>query len=228
MGFGLLFVGYFVTYVMSYVFIPKLLGCIIMLAGILKLSEYELRFKRCIPAVVAMSVSSAYMFLRNVFEYYRIESSLLNEGILNVVSTVDEAFTVLFHVLLLIAITAIAKNIGIDKICFKAMRNLLIICVAEVVYFVVLMVPASDMKQILFWIALCLRGLWIILDLMLLASCYRMICDESDADMPDKEINVPVIKQMEDIMRRRDKNAFDSGKSFREKRKVKKESKKKK
>jgi hypothetical protein len=55
-----------------------------------------------------------------------------------------------------------------------------------------------------------------------------MICDESDADMPDKEINIPVIKQMEDIMRRRDKNAFDSGKLWSAKRRAKKESKKKK
>ena len=228
MGFGLLFVGYFVTYVMSYVFIPKLLGCVLMLAGVIKLSEYELRFKRCIPVLGAMGVSSAYMLLRNIFEYFSIESSLFSEVSLNVVSTIDEALTVLFHILLLIAITAIAKSTEIEKICFKAMRNLLIIGVAEVAYFIVLLVPASETKQVIFWIALCLRLIWIVLDLMLLASCYRMICDENDVDMPDKEINVPIIKQMEDIMRRRDKNAFDSGKLWNEKRRAKKESKKKK
>jgi hypothetical protein len=199
-----------------------------MLAGVVKLSEYELRFKRCIPTLGAMCLSSGYMLLRDIFEYFSIESSLFGEGVLNVVSTVDEAITVLFHVLVLIAITAIAKSTGIDKICFKAMRNLLIVGVAEVTYFVVLAFPNSEIRQIIFWIALCLRLIWIVLDLMLLASCYRMICDESDADMPDKEINIPVIKQMEDIMRRRDKNAFDSGKLWSAKRRAKKESKNKK
>lgn len=228
MGFGLLFVGYFVTYVMSYVFIPKLLGCIIMLAGIIKLSEYELKFKRCIPVLGAMSVSSAYMLLKNIFEYLRIESQLFNDGILNVVSTVDEGLTVLFHIFLLIAITSIAKSTGIDKLCFKSMRNLLIVGVAEVTYFAVLIFQDINIKQVLFWIALCLRLIWIVLDLLLLASCYRMICDEGDADMPDKEINIPIIKEMENIMRRRDKNAFDSGMNIREKRREKKESKKKK
>ena len=160
MGFGLLFVGYFITYVMSYVFIPKLLGCVIMLAGIIKLSEYELRFKRCIPVLGAMCVSSAYMLLRNIFEYFKIDSLLFDDVALNVVSTVDEALTVLFHVLLLIAITAIAKSTELDKVCFSAMRNLLIIGMAEVSYFVMLILPDSDIKQIVFWIVLakCLFG----------------------------------------------------------------------
>ena len=153
---------------------------------------------------------------------------MFNEVVLNIVSTVDEAIAVVFHIFVLIAITAIAKSTGLEKICFKAMRNLLIVCAAEVVYFAALIIPGeSSLKQIVFWIALCLRLMWIVLDLMLFASCYRFICDESDADMPDKDINIPLIKQMEDIMRRRDKNAFDSGRNFSEKRRAKKESKKK-
>ena len=228
MGFGLLFIGYFVTYIMSYVLIPKLLGCVIMLVGVIKLSEYELKFKRCIPVVGAMSAVSTYMLLKNIFEYFRLDAVLFNEVVLNIVSTADEALAVLFHVVLLIAITSIAKSTGIDKLCFKAMRNLLIVAVAEIAYFVALIIPASDVKQIIFLIALCLRFLWIVLNLILMASCYRMICDESDVDMPDKEINIPVVKQMENIMRRRDKNAFDSGRLLNEKRRTKKEAKKKK
>ena len=228
MGFGLLFIGYFVTYIMSYVLIPKLLGCAIMLVGVIKLSEYELKFKRCIPILGAMSAVSAYMFLRNIFEYFKLDSAIFNEVVLNIVSTADEALAVFLHVMLLIAITSIAKSTGIDKLCFKAMRNLLIVAVAEIAYFVVLIIPTSNVKQIIFLIALCLRFLWIVLNLILLASCYRMICDERDADMPDKEINIPVVKQMENIMKRRDKNAFDSGRFLNEKRRIKREAKKKK
>ena len=54
-----------------------------------------------------------------------------------------------------------------------------------------------------------------------------MICDEGDADMPDKEINIPIMKEMENIMRRRDKNAFDSGMNIREKRREKRNRKRK-
>ena len=85
MGFGLLFVGYFISYVMSYVFIPKLLGCLIMLAGVIKLSEYELKFKKCVPALCAMSVASAYMLVRSALESFSIESVIFNELAVNIV-----------------------------------------------------------------------------------------------------------------------------------------------
>ena len=80
----------------------------------------------------------------------------------------------------------------------------------------------------MFWVAIALRLIWIVLDLVLFASCYRLICDESDVDMPDREVNIPAFKQMENVMRRRDKNAFDSGRMLSEKRFSKKQNKKKK
>ena len=88
-----------------------------------------------------------------------------------------------------------------------------------------LVLPKSETTQVVFWVAIGLRLMWIVLNLVLLVSCYRMICDESDVDMPDREINIPIIKQMEKIMRKRDKNAFDSGIKWSEKRKNKKDKK---
>ena len=230
MGFGLLFVGYFVSYVMSYVFIPKLLGCLIMLAGIVKLSEYELEFKKCVPALGAMSIASAYMLARSIFEYFGIESAAFGELAVNIVSVAEELLGFVFHIFLLRAINKIAKDTGLDKLCFRAMRNLIVVAVAQVAYVSLSLVPksAEGVTQVLFWVALGLRLIWIVLDLSLLVSCYRMICDESDADMPDREVSIPVIRQMENVMRKRDKNAFDSGKLLNEKRWAKKQSKKKK
>lgn len=230
MGFGLLFVGYFVSYVMSYVFIPKLLGCLIMLAGVIKLSEYEIGFKKCVPVLGAMSVASAYMLVRSALEYFGVNSAVFGELAVNIVSTAEELLGFLFHIVLLMAINKIAKDTGVNKLCFRAMRNLVIIAVAEIAYVTLSFIPksAESVTQVIFWIALCLRLIWIVLDLVLLASCYRMICDEGDADMPDKEVNVPIIKQMESVMRKRDKNAFDSGRLLSEKRFAKKQNKKKK
>ena len=230
MGFGLLFIGYFVAYVMSYVFIPKLLGCLIMMAGIIKLSEYELGFKKCIPTLGVMSVASAYMLARSAFEYFAIDSAIFNELAVNVVSVGEELVGCLFHVFLLLAVSKIAKDTDLDSVSFRAVRNLIVVFAAEAAYLLVAFLPKSSetVTEVLFWIALALKFIWIVLDLVLLASCYRLICDESDVDMPDREVNVPVIKQMENIMRRRDKNAFDSGRMLSEKRFSKKENKKKK
>lgn len=228
MGFGLLFVGYFISYVMSYVFIPKLLGCIIMLAGVLKLSEYELEFKKSVPLLGAMSVTSAYMMVRSLMNYFGIASPVFGETAANMVSLADEILCVLFHVLLLLAIKKIAKDTGLDKLCYKTVRNLLIVFVAEIAWLSVSLIPDTEFKKIMFWIAFGLRAIWIVINLMLLVSCYRFICDESDVDMPDREINIPIIKQMEKAMQKRDKNAFDSGNLLNEKRRNKKQGKKKK
>lgn len=230
MGFGLLFIGYFVAYVMSYVFIPKLFGCLVMLVGVIKLSEYELGFKKCIPILGVMSAASTYMLVRNVFEYFKIDSAIFNELAVNIVSVGEELVGFLFHIFLLIAISKIAKDTGLENVSFRAMRNLIVVAAAEVAYLLMSFLPkdSSVVTEVLFWVALALRLIWVVLNLVLLASCYRLICDESDVDMPDREINVPVFKQMENVMRRRDKNAFDSGRMLSEKRFSKKQNKKKK
>ena len=227
MGFGLMFVGYFVAYVMSYAFIPKLIGCLIMLWGIINLSQYELKFKRCIPVLGVMSVISIYVLMSNIFGYFDITSVFFSDSVISVVTAVDEAVNFIFHAFLLIAITSISKATDLEKLAFKAMRNLLIVGAAEIAYLIFSALPQNESTRPVYLIAFCLRLIWIILDLILLASCYRLICDEKEVDMPDKEINIPVIKQMEEIMRKRDKNAFDSAIRWSEKRRDKRNEKQK-
>ena len=210
MGFGLMFIGYFFVYVMSYVFIPKLVGYLIMTWAALKLSAFDVKFKKCIPLLGALSVVSIYMLVGGVLNSAGTDVVFFNQTALNIVSLTEEALTLAFHFFLMIAISSIARDTGLENIRFRSMRNLVVIGVAEIVYIVVTLLPKEKI-QVVFFMALVLRLLWIILDLILLVSCYRMICEEGDEDMPEKEINIPIIKQMESIMRKRDKNAYDSG-----------------
>ena len=227
MGFGLMFVGYFFTYLISLALVPKILGYAIMTWATVKLSAFDVKFKRCIPALFGLLIISAYILSGDILKYFKIESALFNAVATSIVSVAEEALVIAFHILLMLAIGNIARDTGLEKIRFRAMRNLLILCIAEATYTVVALVPKSTVIQTIFAVAVILRFVWIFLDLILLASCYRLICEAGDEDMPDREINIPVIKQMEDIMRRRDKNAFDSGKSWAEKRLSKKEKRKK-
>lgn len=228
MGFGLMFVGYFFTYIISLVLVPKILGYVLMMCATVKLSAFDIKFKRCIPMLGGLFLISAYTLLSDIFGWLNIGASLFNNTVLNVVSVAEEALVVAFHIFLMFAIGSIAIDTGLEKIRFRAMRNLLLICVAEVLYVVVALLPVSDIIQAATFVVVMLRFIWIVLDLILLASCYRMICEAGDEDMPEKDVNIPVIKQMETIMRKRDKNAFDSGKKWTEKRREKKEKRKKK
>ena len=63
MGFGLLFVGYFFVYIISVVpFFPKIIGYALMLKAALKLSDFEVRFKRCLPIIGVLSATSLFIF----------------------------------------------------------------------------------------------------------------------------------------------------------------------
>ena len=228
MGFGLMFVGYFFTYLISLVFVPRILGYAIMLWATVKLSAFDIKFKRCLPVLGGLFLISAYVLSGDIVKHFNLEASLFNDTVLNIVSTAEELLVILFHVFLMLAIGSIAKDTGLDKIRFRAMRNLLLIMIAELTYTVIIFLPKNKVVQTVFAITVILRFIWIFLDLILLASCYRLICEEGDESMPEKEINVPIIKQMESVMRRRDKNAFDSGKRWSEKRQNKKEKRKKK
>ena len=227
MGFGLMFVGYFFTYLISLVIVPKILGYVIMTWATIKLSAFDVKFKKCLPILGGLIVVSAYILAGDILKYFSIDNALFNGIFLTVVSLTEEALVVAFHAFLMLAITNIAKDTGLEKIRLRAMRNLLIFCVAEFAYTGFSFLPNNEMLGAVFSIIVILRFIWIFLNLILLASCYRLICEAGDESMPDKEVNIPIIKQMEEIMRRRDKNAFDAGKNWSEKRQSKKEKRKK-
>ena len=60
MGFGLMFVGYFFTYIISLVLVPKILGYVIMTWATVKLSEFDIKFKRCLPVLGGLLLISAF------------------------------------------------------------------------------------------------------------------------------------------------------------------------
>ena len=227
MGFGLMFVGYFFTYLISLALVPKILGYAIMTWATVKLSAFDIKFKKCLPVLGGLILVSTYILAGDILKYLSLDLAVFDGMFLTVVSLAEEALVVAFHVFLMLAVADIAKNTGLEKIRFKAMRNLLVICVAELAYTVFSFLPTNETLQTIFSIVVILRFVWIFLDLVLLASCYRLICEAGDEEMPEKEIKIPVIKQMEEIMRRRDKNAFDSGKNWAKKRLGKKEKRKK-
>ena len=227
MGFGLMFVGYFFAYLISLVFVPKILGYAIMVWATVKLSAFDLKFKKCLPVLGGLILVSAYSLAGDIFRYLSMDVALFNGVVPNVIAVIEEVLVLAFHAFLMLAIASIAKDTGLEKIRFTAIRNLLIIGIAEVAYTIMIFLPKNESIQAVFFGVILLRFIWIFFDLFLLVSCYRMICEEGDENMPEKEINVPIIKQMESTLRRRDKNAFDSGIKWTENRRMKKEKRKK-
>lgn len=226
MGFGLMLIGYLAAYVMSYAFVPKIIGYALMIWGTCKLMEYDLKFKRCLWPLLSAGVLSVYDLAEDICKSAGVESAIFSKGIVNAVNYADLLLSVCFIVFLMIAITSIANATELPKLSFRAMRNILILLLGEVLYVVALCLPAGQVANGIAYFALIVRALRIVLDLMLLFACLRMICQEGDQDMPERESNIPIIRKMEAVLSKRDKDAFDSGIKYSNVRRAKKERKK--
>lgn len=228
MGFGLLLIGYLVANVMSYSFVPKFLGYALMMWGCIKLSDYDTKFRACMMPAVPAGILSVYLYGDHMCKLFKFETALFPQSIVSSVSLIESLLSAGFTVLMLIAIISIAKSTELDKLSFKAARNIVILGLGEVAYIVARCLPIGQVANAIAYGALIVRALHIFLDLLLLFACYRMICKEGDEDMPAKEINIPIIRKMEEVLNKRDKNAYQSAKDFSEKRYEKKKKKKKK
>lgn len=226
MGFGLLLIGYLAANVMSYSFVPKVMGYALMMWGCIKLSDYDVKFRRSIIAAALAVIPTVYLDANKICKMLNISTDLFSEGLVNSIGLVETVFSLGFGILLMIAIISIAKSTELDKLAFRAARNIVIMAFGEAVYIVALCLPTGNVRNGMAYCALIIRALRILLDLLLIFACYRMICNEGDEDMPAKEVNIPIIRKMEEVLNKRDKDAFESAKNISEKRNEKKRNKK--
>ena len=125
MGFGLLFIGYFVANLMTLnpmgsVF--RLIGYIIILIAILKLRKYHRAFDFSLFTIPGMLlVSGAW-----------IASDLTGVG-KTVIAYIEQGLALIFYAFLLYAIFKISKETGVKKLSDASVRNFVFICFYDIV-----------------------------------------------------------------------------------------------
>ena len=207
MGFGLLLMGYFLGMVMSL----NIFGAFFRLAGFAlaayaarKLSDYHKGFSFltlasiisvAVSALGAISSLSAFLYDNMI-----IAEKLIGDGLATAFGYARYGAELVFTVALCVAISLIAKETGEIKLRYVAIRNLALYCV----YFVLQIIcwfPHEYVGTLLQITALPavaqLAGFaLILLNLLMIFSCYRRICDESDVDMPQKPSRFEFVNQM--------------------------------
>ena len=133
-----------------------------------------------------------------VYEHLLIDSFSLPAGFEVSLGYVDDLLVFGFHACLLYAVRSIAKETEDDKIIYASARNFVVITLYYVVYAVMLL-PISALDGFKKYFSLpvyLLYFAWIILNVVLLISCYARICDESDVDMPFKRSRFEFINKL--------------------------------
>ncbi len=194
MGFGLLFIGYFIAFFMSfnnYRFAFEIVGYAIMVSATGKLSEYKHSLSTSGVALLLMALCSTYEGFRTLNETMSLEFPIFGGGISFAVSILKSASILLFHFLLLTSLRDIAKDAeehGIAKRSYLALVLAAISCVLDLSVLITGNLLGTDLGvvRILTLIATLVRILYPFALLAFVYSCYARICAPEDVDMPQR------------------------------------------
>lgn len=206
MGFGILFLGYFATTMMS---IPlsrmlpidlggciKLLGYILIIIAAKRLSEYNYGFKTLVVSSALMACISAFEAFVDISIFF-VDNQILALPFASTVSYVNDTgiidyvsfvATIFFIATLCVAIKQIASDTGIKKIEIAATRNFVFYCILLLLQALLFMPFAwvEAYKPVLYAALRLIELLCWLLNLYMLFSCYAKICDSNDVEMKQK------------------------------------------
>ena len=194
MGFGWLFIGYFVSTLMVINLIGDLIrpiGYAIMLYAFSKLKDYRYDFLYPLAVTFLMLLLALVLAVESVFPFFP-EKATYTLGYIEMIGSF------LFQGTLCWAIRAIAKETGMDKISFAATRNFIFFAVYNLLYAIAHLpfACAGEYAKLMSVPVLLLYFACLILNLILIFSCYAKICDVSDEDMPRKPSRFAFVNQM--------------------------------
>jgi len=228
MGFGWLFIGYFTVTAMSLNaagVLIRLLGYALILMAMGKLRNYHRAFEPAWWGTVLMLVVSTGLLGLGIAEQFLLVPS----GVMTVFGHIEQGAALVFHALMLWAIRQIALETEVPKIAVSAVRNFVFLCIYQLTY-IIGALPVPSWQPVLIRVGLVSWGLYficVILNLILLGSCYARICDEGDVDMEQKPSRFAFINRLREENARRAQKAASETLAYRREREEKRKKSKK-
>lgn len=214
MGFGPLFIGYFISTIAALAFpeIATFTGYAIMTVALLSLAEYEKLFGYTLIATVPVTLISFVLSIGTILGYFGVQTPAFFESLTSYTDPILNALKLVFHVMLCYSILRIAEDTGVTKLCFPAKRNILLyaVCYAADIFASVL----AQKAPYLFSIAMLLYLFTIIMNHIMIFSAYMNICDENDVDMEIKKTNVKWFDKIVEKNAELDQKAADETKAY--------------
>lgn len=189
MGFGILFIGFFLLLNIPYHSYTDAICAVISLYALYKLSAINTNFKRACYSAVGFSVFGILEFLYSALIVF--VPSLNIPDVFTVVSIARYAVVCVLSVFTFLGMRDVANEVGLRVIAIKCERVIYMTypiyalsVVSEILSFFPL--PFTVMQYIAVVILVCNMAL-IIISLIVIYNCYMRICMPEDEDMPEKE-----------------------------------------
>ena len=192
MGFGLLFIGYFIAFLMSvnnYGFAFQIVGYAIMFSAIGKLSEYKHKLSTTTVPLFLLSLCALYDAGNLLASLTNLRLALFSEDNRFWISILAVVISTVFQVLLLSGIREIGRDAGAEGIPGRAVWSILVVCLVGVWKLALSLmstlpdIDASKAFRLLTLGAALVSLLYPVVILAFLYSCYAKICAPDDIEM---------------------------------------------
>ena len=192
-----------------------------MTMGTVKLIKYNKAFTYTSVGIALMAGMTALILFTDVnkllYDNLLVSREIFSDNAKMIVQYVEQGVSFVFNALLLWGIYSIAKETEVKKICNGAIRNFIFSC-AHIGAFLLSFVPTKGIQSVKWEFSIIIWILYfanILLNLVLLFSCYANICDADDVEMERKPSKMPILNRIYDENERRMKKARESDALYR-------------
>jgi len=233
MGFGLLLIGYVFAFMFSFEFmkllgvsenpllvgVTQLVGLLIMLAALRRLSPYSRRFAQAVWPALALTACTLVLIGQSAVKVSNdppVDYIPSVSPLTTVIAALSAVLGFLLHWLMIFGINEIGRETGVKKVQTKAIRNLILTAVyyAMTVVTIILTATKTGYSEYIGMVFVAYGLVWVLLNTAVIFSAYRYICLEGDDDIPYKKSRFAFINKINAEQERREREAEKKTKQY--------------
>ena len=191
MGFGLIFLGWSTLLFFKVLPPVNILGCLLMLKGLEKLSVYNDDFRRAKYADAALTAYYIAYCILWILELFGIFSFTQNVYVVYLDAIIYRTILVLFSVFLYRALGNISREVGFDKGVARERASMSFVIVLVIFLGIQLAAPFMGIGKYEGYLTLSLmvfEVIWLIYSAVYIYSCYMMIATQEIIDDENRKM----------------------------------------
>ena len=217
MGFGYLFIGYLLAFVLQATLaglgwgaVALLLGYGVMFWGFWQLTYYQKAFVWAKWMLIPMTLTALYDLFASFDLLFLWNAPIFGGVWATLYQWITLALITFFNLAMLYGIVMLSREVELEHIATKAIRNAIFVVLFAVLQTVANLPLSETVKNYLSLPIVVLDLVWIICNLLLLISCAKNICPAGDEDQPAKLYRMGFLNRIGDAYEKNRQRAIDS------------------
>lgn len=210
MGFGILFLAYFMAFFVPLSYL-HLIGYALVAWALIKLKDYRPAFMRAVWWLIPLAVCCLYHVLGSLLSLLpslgiaAVQPPFITTTVTAIISLVEYGLILGFHVALLLQLRGFARELELPAIAKRADWGLWLVGVQCSCYIVAMVLELVGWPlQMFSAIAALLQFVWAAFNLFNLFTCYMYICPEGDEQMERKPSRFAFVNRFREKASERD------------------------